>query len=96
MLQRLSEDLYAMVLTIAHQNIAIRHNGNPFEPLELGVAGTPRAKCTQETSIRMENLYAIIARIRHADVALVVNGHAPVHKVERLIRNQVFRHTQQL
>lgn len=73
-----SKHLDPMIFSVAHQNMAIRHNGNAFEPLEFGIAGAPRAKCTQKASIRMEDLDAIIARIGHTDVALVINGHTPV------------------
>lgn len=82
-LEARSKHLDAMVLAITHQNIAIRHDGDAFESLELGIAGTPRAERTQEASIGMEDLYAIIARIGHAYVALVVDGHASADEKRR-------------
>lgn len=37
----------------------------------------PSSKASQECSIRIEHLDAIIARIRHVNVAFVINRHAP-------------------
>ena len=63
-----------MILTIAHQNISIGHDGNTFQTLEFGVAATPWAEGTQETAIWMKYLYAIVAWIGDNDESLVING----------------------
>lgn len=69
-----------MIFTIANQNVAIGHNSNTFKSLEFGITGTPWAESTQEASIRMEDLYAIVARIGHTNVALVINRNASVER----------------
>lgn len=79
-LGRGSEDLNTMIFTIAYQNIAIRHNGHALEPFELRVTGAPGAESLQETAIRIEDLYAIIARIGNKYIALIIHSHAAKKK----------------
>lgn len=69
-----------MVLAIADQDVTVRHDRHALKPLELGVAGAPRAKSAQEATVRMEDLNAIVARICNTDEALVVDGHTAVEE----------------
>jgi hypothetical protein len=55
------EDLHPVVFTIAHEYVSIGHDCDALESFEFSIAGTPRAKGSQEAAIWMENLYAIVA-----------------------------------
>lgn len=65
-----------MVLAIAHQNVAVRHDGHALESFELRVAGAPRAEGLQEATIRIKDLYAIVARIGHENISQIVHSHS--------------------
>lgn len=69
-----------MVFPIAHQDVAVRHDRNALESLELGVARTPRAERAQEASVRVEDLDAVVTRVGDTDVALIVHRNAPREK----------------
>lgn len=71
------EHLHAMVLAIAHQNVAVRHDGDALQPLELGVTRAPGAEGAQEASVRVEDLDPVVAGVGDADVALIVHRDAP-------------------
>lgn len=66
-----------MVLTVAHENVPVRHDGDSLEPLELGIARAPGAEGSQKAAIGMEDLDAVVARVGHADVTLIVHRHTP-------------------
>ena len=66
-----------MVFAIADDDVAVGLDGDAFESLELAVAGTPAAEGFHENAFRIEDLDAVVARIGHDDVALVVHGHTP-------------------
>lgn len=69
------ENLNTMIFPIANQNISIGHDGHALESFEFSIARSPRSERSQETAVRMENLYAIIARIGNAYESLVVHRH---------------------
>lgn len=64
-----------MILAIAHQNVAVRHDGHALQSFELRVAGAPGAEGLQEAAIRIEDLYAIVARIGHENISQIVHSH---------------------
>lgn len=64
-----------MIFAIAHQDISIGHYGHALESFELRIARAPGAEGLQEAAVRIEDLYAIIARIGHEYIALIVHGH---------------------
>lgn len=69
-----------MILTIANEYIAVRHNGHALQSFELRITGAPGAESLQKTAIGIEDLYAIIARISHKDIALIVHRDAAIDK----------------
>jgi len=71
-----------VILSIADQDIAVRHDGHTLESFELRVAGAPGTEGLQETAIRIEDLNAVIARIGHEYVALIVHGHTAVREIK--------------
>lgn len=82
------EYLDTMIFTITNEDISIGHNGNAFESFELSIATAPRTKRSQETSIRMENLNAVISRISYAYITLVIycNSSAKIEFQIKLIK----------
>jgi len=64
-----------VILAIADQDVAVRHDGHALESFELRVAGAPGAEGLQEAAVRIEDLNAVVARIGHEYVALIVHGH---------------------
>lgn len=80
------EDLDAVVLAVADQDLPVTHNGDALQALELSRARTPATERAQERSVGMEDLDAVVAGVADEDVALVVNGDAPAaeHKNESL------------
>lgn len=65
-----------MVLPIAHNDIAPRHDRYPLQPLELPVSRAPGPEGAEEGAVRVEDLDTVIARVSYHDVALVVYGYA--------------------
>lgn len=65
-----------MVLSIAHQDIAVGHDCNSFESLEFAVIRTPAAESSQKAAIGMEDLNTVVARISDTNVPLIIDGHA--------------------
>lgn len=63
-----------MILTIADEYVAIGHNGHALESFELRIARAPGAEGLQETAIGIEDLYAIVARVGHKDIALIIHS----------------------
>lgn len=76
----LLEHLDAVVLTVTHQNVAIGHDGNTLQTLELTLTRPPAAKGPKEGAIRVEDLDAVVATVRHENVPLVIHRHAPESK----------------
>lgn len=72
-----------MVLTVAHENVPVRHDGDSLEPLELGIARAPGAEGSQKAAIGMEDLDAVVARVGHTDVTLIIHRHTPVKRVKK-------------
>lgn len=70
----LSEYLHAVVLAVTNQNVSIWHDSDSFQPFEFAFAGTPRAECSQETAVGMENLNSVVAWISDANVSLVIDS----------------------
>lgn len=72
-----SEDLHTVVLSVADEDVAVGHDRHALEALELSLAGSPAAEGPEEGAVGVEDLDAVVAAVRHEDVALVVHGHAP-------------------
>lgn len=69
--------LYPMVLPIAHDDVPAAHDGDALQTLELAIAGAPGAEGTEERSVGVEDLDAIVAGVGYYDIALVINGDTP-------------------
>lgn len=72
-----SEDLDAVVLSVAHKDVAVGHNGDALKALELPVAGSPASEGPQESAVGVEDLNSVVAAVRHKNVILVVDSDAP-------------------
>lgn len=72
-----------MVFPVAHEDVAVGHDGHPFQALELGITGAPGTERAQEASVRVEDLDAVVAGIGHADVALIVDRDASEREERR-------------
>lgn len=71
------EHLYAVVLSIAHQNISIAHNCYSLQTLEFPVSRPPTPERSEECSVRMEYLYPVVPRVAHEYVPLIVYCYSP-------------------
>lgn len=67
--------LNPVVLSITHEYVSVRHDGDAFEPFEFSVTRSPASKSSQKRGVRMEYLDAVVAGICHQYVSLVVYGH---------------------
>lgn len=77
-----SEDLHTVVLSVADEDVAVGHDRHTLQALELSLARSPAAEGPEEGAVGVEDLDAVVAAVRHEDVALVVHGHAPARKRE--------------
>lgn len=71
-----SKDLHSVVFTVADENVSVGHNGYTLQAFEFTVSGSPASKGSQERTIGMEDLNAVVAAISHKDVTLVIHSHA--------------------
>jgi hypothetical protein len=67
------EDLDSVVLSVAHQNVAVGHNCHSLQSLELPVPGAPASERSKERSVGVEDLDPVVARVPDADVSLIVH-----------------------
>lgn len=70
------EDLDSVILSVAHQYVAVGHHCHPLQPLELGIPGAPASERSKERSVWVKDLDPVVARVPDADVALVVHCHS--------------------
>lgn len=66
-----------MILSIADQNVAVRHDCDALETLEFCVARAPGTKSSQKASIWMEDLDSVVPGIGHANIPKFVDSDAP-------------------
>lgn len=72
-----------MVLSVRHQDVALRVDRDTLQALELPFTLAPPAETPEEGSVRVEDLDAIIAGICDEDVALLVHGNSSVSPKEK-------------
>jgi len=65
-----------VVLAIADQDVAVRHDGHALESFELRVAGAPGTEGLQEAAVRIEDLNAAVCGLVEP-TKLPVNMHFP-------------------
>lgn len=70
------EDLYPVVSTIDHNNVALFRNSDTTGIFKAAFIFTKRAKRAHELAIRIKHLYSVVVVITHQDVVFVITGHA--------------------
>lgn len=82
--------LNTMIFTITHQYVTIWHNSNTFKTFKFCITRSPWTECSQEATIRMKDLYTIIARISNTNKSLIINGYTSVmQNINRKFKNYV-------
>ena len=72
-----------MVFSICHQNIALGVDRDSLQALELRVPRPPPSEGPQESSVRVENLNAIVAAVGNEDVAFLIHSNSPTKQKKK-------------